>query len=263
MSSYLFSATCNDPLQGTLDFTIAAKPFRSKIIEAGISIVFNEQPLNVRLVETFTLLVSQQINLHRGNCVTLPTPCWDDGFEVDPFEDSFGFEPTRRVDVLGNVIGATVDCDTVTAVVCGSGFEDAGYSQQLLEDSDPECTSTCGEILYGPCTTTKGTVPSIEFLPSLNNTKGDGYIVGARMYVWNSVAWIDNGLASEYMCTDRSPTTLATSFTETLMIEDMTDDFVVLNMVGAIAKSIVVSYVTENQPATAPVTAPDGRGILS
>lgn len=98
MSSYLFSSSCLDPLQGVLDFVSDVKPFRTKVIQAGVSITFSDS-FAVAIVERWQdtsnaawisgaqFDIDQTFNLHTGNCtITDADSCLLlDGFESEGY----------------------------------------------------------------------------------------------------------------------------------------------------------------------------------
>jgi hypothetical protein len=87
MSSFLFSNACLDPLQGVLDFTSDAKPFRTKVVQAEISVAFIDS-FTTKFVDTLEIEIDQLFHMHRGICKQAPVPCViSDGFESEPFGD--------------------------------------------------------------------------------------------------------------------------------------------------------------------------------
>lgn len=208
MSSFLFSPLCLDPLQGVLDFTADVKPFRTKVVQAGISILFSDT-IRLSVKEELFFDLEQLFHTHRGNCVTAPIPCVEDGFESEVFDDELGFEPTIRYTTaeypigtptvgMLNFIGFSAAGNPVFVVAeecvipdppCPEGFEMYPYDQAYFDFTDPDCIDTCNHVYVGPC--------------SENNA----------------------------ICADNSPTTIATTFAEYLTIED--DDGIILNITGS------------------------------
>jgi hypothetical protein len=198
MSSYLFSPICLNPLQGILDFTSDVKPFRTKVVEAGISLSFSDE-IKLGITEQLLLDVDQLFHRHVGNCYVPPVPCVTDGFESEVYDDTFGFEPTIRYDTIElslstpttdvlNFVGYgasglpvfVVGYECLTSdTICPEGFEMVEYDVALFDYADPECLDTCNYTMVGKCTTGNGGV-----------------------------------------CTDISSTTIGASFTEALSIVD-------------------------------------------
>ncbi len=226
MSSFLFSPLCLDPLQGVLDFTTDAKPFHTKVVQAGVSLTFTET-MRVSAKEYLFGDIEQLFHTHRGNCVVEPVPCTSDGFESEVYDDGFGFEPTIRYTLAEfpvgtptagdlNFVGYSAAGNPVFVVAedciepdtaCPEGFELSPYDQAYFDYADPDCLRTCNDVYIDACSVTSA------------------------------------------ICSDISQTTLATTFAETLTIED--DNGVILDMTGSIpflpiyARSLVVADVFE------------------
>ena len=220
MSSYLFSPLCLDPLTGVIAFTADAKPFRTKIVQADISILFTDT-IKVAITEQLHFNVDQLFHTHTGNCKTEPISCTSDGFESEVYDDfGLGFEPTISYTIAEypptaptagqlNFIGYSAAGTPVFVVpeMCGDpesscpeGFETSSYDIADFESSDPECTDTCNHVYVGPCSSQSP---------------------GA-------------------MCTDASPTTLSTTFAEFLTITD--GPIVYLDMLGSLPFNPIYAY---------------------
>jgi hypothetical protein len=200
-----------------LDFTADVKPFRTKVIQAGVSLTFAET-MTVGVKEYLLSDIEQMFHTHRGNCVVEPVPCVNDGFESEVYDDEVGFEPTIRYTMaeypigtptvgMLNFVGFSAAGYPVFIVAeeclapdtaCPEGFELYGYDQTYFDGDDPECLRTCNGAYVDSCSTTAP------------------------------------------ICTDHSPTTLASTFAEFLTIEDETG--VLLDVTGAIPYLPIYGY---------------------
>lgn len=218
MSSFLFSPLCLDPLRGILDFTTDVKPFHTKVIQAGISLAFADV-LRVEVREQLHSDIEQLLHLHRGNCNTEQILCVSDGFESEVYDDEIGFEPTMRY--------TTAEFPVGTPTVGMLNF--VGYSAVgnpvfiVLEECSapyPECPE--GFEVYG------------YDQALFDNTDPECVRTCNGVYV-------DTCSTPGTPCTDRSPTTLASVFLESLLIEDNTG-VVLLEAFGSTQYSTIYGY---------------------
>ena len=211
MSSFLFSPLCLDPLTGVVDFTSDAKPFHTKVVQAGVTISFADS-IKIAFTEQLYMDLDQLFHTHTGGCKTEPVPCTSDGFESEVYDDEFGFEPTLRYTLAEypvgtptvgqlNFVGYSAHGNPVFVVAelcadpeppCPEGFETSPYDIAYYDFSDPECIDSCNNVYVGPCSQPTTTAS----------------------------------------CTDNTPTTLATTFAEFLTIED--DNGIILDIKGSI-----------------------------
>lgn len=233
MSSFLFSPLCLDPLQGMLDFTTDVKPFRTKVIQAGVSLTFTDT-MNVSVREYLLSDIEQLFHMHRGVCTTPPVPCVNDGFESEVYDDEVGFEPTIRYTIAeypvgtptvgmlnfvgfsaaGNPVFIVADECLIPDTTCLEGFELYAYDQADFDGEDPECVRTCNGAYVDKCSTPGPT------------------------------------------CTDYSQTTLASTFAEFLTIED--DTGTILDVTGS---TLFTPIYAMNNTATEMVVTPTGQPV--
>lgn len=82
-----------------IDFVGATKPYHTKIFDTGVKLSFRDEVVAV-LSDTLHLVVESTFNTHRGVCEPDVQPCIDEGFEVNVWDDSLGFEPTRHFSIV-------------------------------------------------------------------------------------------------------------------------------------------------------------------
>lgn len=235
MSSFLFSPLCLDPLQGVLEFTADVKPFHTKVIQAGISLSFTDT-MAVGVREQLHSDIEQLFHLHRGNCNIEQTPCVSDGFESEVYDDEVGFEPTIRYTTAEFPIGTQT-----TGMLNFVGYSAVGNPVFIVLD---ECTTPpppCpdGFEMYG-----YDQALFDDTDPDCINTCNGVYI--------NSCS------TPTTPCADRSPTTLASVFVESLLVED--DDGILLEAFGSTQYSTIYGYNPSTQ-ATEIVYTSDNQQV--
>jgi hypothetical protein len=178
MSSLLFSTTCLNPIQGLIDFTLDTKPFHTKILTAGVQVLF-EDNMDVDLSEESLFTIHQNFNLHTDHCVQPPDCCIIQGLETSVIEDSMGLEYVGDYSIVSDPYGLQIDsttnttrrpiqwfigynsagipvfydfphCDiepkiNVSDSFCAIGFEVYPYETDGYEFSDPKCEVYCEE----------------------------------------------------------------------------------------------------------------------
>jgi len=161
MSSQLLSPGCLDPLQGMLDFTADAKPFRTKVVQAAVSLNFEETMIG-SFVETFELELDQLFHRHRGHCKVAPIPCEVDGFETEPYGDPVRLIVSTNVVVDSQiingetlVIGDVILLNGQTAAVSENGY--------YLISPNPNDPSNPNSVHWTPIPPPPGFEPTIRY----------------------------------------------------------------------------------------------------
>jgi hypothetical protein len=238
MSSYLFSPSCLDSLRGVLDFISDVKPFRTKVVQAAVTIAFTDA-MQVSMQEELFLEIEQLFHAHRSNCRPPSSSCPDGGFEAYPFEDDLGLEANSNYNTMEIPLGAPVPPNStlfgysahgnpVYIIVppcpppepaCYEGYDVDTFEEALFESTTVECEETCNHAVIGPCITTA---------PNGN-------------------------------CAEISPTTISTVFTEFLLIEDGAE---VVFELGSTNPAAIYTYDPTFMKVL-PVTVNDGELVFN
>lgn len=222
MSSFLFSPLCLDPLQGILDFTTDVKPFHTKVIQAGISLSFADV-MRVEVREQLHSDIEQLFHLHRGSCTIEQVPCVSDGFESEVYDDEVGFEPTIRYTTAEFPVGTPT-----VGMLNFVGFSAVGNPVFIVSEECDTPSPVCPEgfEMYGyDQALFDDTDP--ECIRTCNGV------------------YIDSCPTPTLPCADRSPTTLASMFVESLLVEDETG--VLLEVFGSTQYSTIYGYNPSTQ----------------